>query len=140
MIIRRLKGHDIPFVQKINHSTLPENYTLQFIAVHYIFNPLANYIALLDNKIIGYLLGENNGMIISLAVDEKYRNRNIGTALMNVYMEKMTTRSAFLCVRVSNFKAIRFYLNRFHGDIKYVLREYYFNGEDAYFIEILKNA
>ncbi|ELQ76313.1 Subunit of the major N alpha-acetyltransferase, partial [Trachipleistophora hominis] len=53
MKIRLLKGRDIPKVQRLNHLTLPENYTLEFLSIHYLLNPSTNYVAVQNDMLIG---------------------------------------------------------------------------------------
>ncbi|ELA46817.1 hypothetical protein VCUG_01717 [Vavraia culicis subsp. floridensis] len=136
MKIRPLKGHDIPNVQQLNHLTLPENYTLEFLSIHYLLNPSTNYVAVLGNMLVGYLLADKNGTVISLSVEKAYRNMNVATNLMHVFINRNGNDKVCLCVRVSNYRAVKFYVGRFNGVIRYVVKNYYENGDDAYFVEI----
>ncbi|ELQ76312.1 Subunit of the major N alpha-acetyltransferase [Trachipleistophora hominis] len=55
---------------------------------------------------------------------------------MHVFINNNSNSKVTLCVRVSNYRAVKFYVGRFNGVIKYVVRNYYENGDDAYFIVI----
>jgi ribosomal protein S18 acetylase RimI-like enzyme len=74
-------------------------------------------VAELDGIIIGTVLGGfdgRRGMIYHLAVDDRYRKKGIGTALMNeleIRMRKKGCIRSYLLVTRDNSDAIRFYEN-----------------------------
>ncbi|MHA1754519.1 MAG: GNAT family N-acetyltransferase [Candidatus Odinarchaeia archaeon] len=100
-----------------------------------------------DPVIIGYIMcrlekGISNfgfkwvkkGHIVSLAVDEDYRNQGVGKALLEkaiIEMEKQQAFEQVLEVRTTNYDAIHLYQNSGFHIIK-TLKRYYHDGADAY--------
>lgn len=134
MIIRRTECHDIPSIQHLNTSILPENYTQEYLLIHHILNPTTNYVAVHDKQVVGYLLGTKKGVLISICVARAYRGRGIGTLLVRALLADVCT--VCLCVRVHNYSAIRLYVHTFGGVVRCLLKRYYENGDDAYLIRI----
>jgi ribosomal-protein-alanine N-acetyltransferase len=60
-----------------------------------------------DEKILGYVIFEENGHVLSIAVDPSYRRRGIGTELMKKVVEKLKT--AWIEVKGKNTIAQKFY-------------------------------
>ena len=89
-------------------------------------------------KIIGFAvatrLSLNEVRLLMLAVDEKYRRRGIGSALMKEIIKQaslMGINKIRLEVKVNNKEAIRFY-TRFGFAIASRLPHYYNTGEDGF--------
>lgn len=95
------------------------------------------YVAVDSGKVVGYVVGflsmPGKGRIFTLAVEEGYRNRGIGTRLMERICDLLKikgAKGAALEVRLSNVSAQQFYLRR--GFVPaWVERGYYSDGEDA---------
>lgn len=72
-------------------------------------------VAIIDQQIVGSVLGGfdgRRGMVYHLAVDDQYRKRGIGTALMNELERRMEHKGcirSYLLVTRDNIDAIRFY-------------------------------
>ncbi len=86
-----------------------------------------------EEKVVGYIISdvrENEGVIISIAVDPDFQRQGIGKRLIQKTIENLCTEYIVLTVRVSNNKAQQFYENlgfkRF-----YLINNYYSNDEDA---------
>jgi len=68
-----------------------------------------------------------NLCVLELFVDEKYRGKGVGTALMKRIEEiakKKNVKLIFLYVHVKNKKAIKFYKKLGFGEIFYQMRKY----------------
>lgn len=91
-------------------------------------------------KIVGYAIGQLKGdgaEFISLAVKPEFRQKGIGTKLVNFLINHFKEKGAkeiSLNVRVENKKAISFYQN-FGFKILKKIKNYYRNGEDAYLMK-----
>ncbi len=111
-----------------------------------IFNLGAGFlVAEHDNIIVGYIIFwiryEDEGHIISIAVDEEHRRKDVGTQLVEAALKifkRYNIDKIKLEVRISNKKAIDFYNN--NGFIeKEVLKDYYEDYEDAVLMDINLN-
>lgn len=93
-----------------------------------------------DEEVIGYIIGylrdNDEGHIMSVAIDPDYRGKGIGTKLIREDMERLKEKGADrigLEVRVSNNKAIKLYEGmNFHKTKR--VKDYYQNGEDAWYM------
>ena len=97
-------------------------------------------VAKLAKKTVGYLIAYNRPGLLdfdSLAVDKKYRNSGIGSALVNFALNKFKKKGlkkASLEVRIDNKKAISFFEN-LGFKITKVIKRYYQDRTDAYRME-----
>ena len=101
-----------------------------------------------DNKIIGYydndilvgfLIYEQLYEIIDLlyiVVEPIYRRKNIGTELINYLIQNKKFEKIMLEVRCDNSSAIKLY-KKFNFKIINI-REKYYDGQDAYVMEMIK--
>lgn len=145
--IRLFRPEDIDSVVEINRLCLPENYPEQFfMGLHY-HAPKAFFVAVVDSKIIGYVMSRiergishfgrrpvKKGHIVSIAVHPEYRRNGIGTSLLTSALNGMREYGAievYLEVRKSNEAAIAIY-ESIGFETKSILRGYYRDGEDAY--------
>jgi ribosomal-protein-alanine N-acetyltransferase len=133
-------------------TTLPEHYSDYFFESILRELQEAFIVAELDGKIVGYIMckiefGFSNfrklgfvkkGHVVSVAVLEEHRGKNIGKALMLEGINGVMHRKAdeiYLEVRVSNTSAINMY-QKLRFEIKSRLRSYYRDGEDAYLMAL----
>lgn len=141
---------DIEPVKKVNEENLPENYTYDFYRYYLLFYPGLCYVAEENARIVGYVLSKLSSLeetamvhITSICVSKEFRNRGIGTALMQSVInciqerykgddEMMETCRLSLYVRVSNKEAIGFYEHKFGFRKLYMQDNYYGDGESAY--------
>ena len=107
-----------------------------------LFSMIENYptegflVAEYDGVVCGYLVGVlimDEARVLLLAVKEGYRNKKIGTTLMEYYIASVRSRANMvrLEVRVNNLGAQTFYFKlgfKFIG----VVSKYYRNGDSAY--------
>jgi [ribosomal protein S18]-alanine N-acetyltransferase len=151
-VIRRCEGSDLQAVIDINMATLPEHYSNYFFESILRELPEAFIVAEGNDKIVGYIMckiefGFSNfrklgfvkkGHVVSVAVLEKHRGKNLGKALMLEGINGVMHRKAdeiYLEVRVSNTSAIKVY-EKLRFEIKSRLRSYYRDGEDAYLMAL----
>ena len=83
--------------------------------------------------------GACTGYLKSLAVKESWRNRHVGSMLMDFIEKRILTVHAniFLCVSSFNEAAKRFYLRRGYTEVG-VLRDYLVEGYDELFMRKTK--
>ncbi|RLE84918.1 MAG: ribosomal-protein-alanine N-acetyltransferase [Thermoprotei archaeon] len=146
--IREFRPDDLDEVIRINKSNLPENYPSYFFKLHHERYPKAFLVAMIKDKIVGYVMcrveegilytaekSGRQGHIVSLAVDKPFRRRGIGKALMKKAMKALyndyKVDEYYLEVRVSNGSAISLYEKLGYKKVK-VIKGYYLDGEDAY--------
>jgi ribosomal-protein-alanine N-acetyltransferase len=140
MIIREFKRPDLKRVLEIELKSFDDPYPPHVLVD--IYNLGAGFlVAQQDNMVVGYIIFwirfEDEGHIISIAVDDKYHRKKIGTQLVETTLEifkKYNVKHIRLEVRKGNNKARKFYQNL--GFIeKTPLVNYYEDGEDAVVME-----
>lgn len=92
-----------------------------------------------DGKMIGFVAGDPRprdgwGWIATIAVDQNFQRRGIGTALLHECESKLGTPRSRLTVRLSNHGAIALYQREGYQTID-VWKAYYSDGEDAMVME-----
>ncbi len=148
--MRRCSIEDLDGVVEVNERELPEDYPY-FFYKSILDNFPETFLITLDqnNTIIAYIMWRvektpsidslkylNKGHLVSIAVFEKYRRRNIATKLL---MESMSAIKKYkilqyvLEVRVSNYTAIKLY-EKLNFRIESIKKKYYRDGENAYFM------
>ncbi|HOI71644.1 MAG TPA: ribosomal protein S18-alanine N-acetyltransferase [Methanobacterium sp.] len=144
MMIREFRRQDINRVLEIEEESFKDPYPVDILID--IFNLGAGFlVAEHDNIIVGYIIFwiryEDEGHIISIAVDEEHRRKDVGTQLVEAALKifkRYNIDKIKLEVRISNKKAIDFYNN--NGFIeKEVLKDYYEDYEDAVLMDINLN-
>ncbi|MCK9150356.1 ribosomal protein S18-alanine N-acetyltransferase [Methanobacterium alcaliphilum] len=136
MIIREFKLPDLKRVIEIEKMSFDEPYPPHILKD--IFNLGAGFlVAQQDNIILGYIIFwirfEDEGHIISLAVDKKYQRNQVGSQLVSMatdILEKFQMKNIKLEVRAENKGAIKFYKTLGFHDEK-IIHGYYEDGEDA---------
>jgi len=136
MIIREFKRPDIKRVLEIELTSFNDPYPANVLVD--IYNLGAGFlVAQQDNMVVGYIIFwirfENDGHIISIAVDKKYQRKKIGTQLVETAQEifkKYNVKNIRLEVRKGNHAARKFYRNMGFVERTPVIN-YYEDGEDA---------
>lgn len=136
--IREFRREDLARVCEIELRSFPYPYPCQlFLVYHHLF-PRLFLVAECGNEVAGYSVGviegERRGHLVSIAVDEAYRGRGLGKALVEEFESRVRALGAsrvLLEVSVNNVTAISLYRKLNYRVVK-VLPSYYPNGEDAY--------
>ncbi len=136
--VRPFIPNDIPAVASIVREALRENYpTSLYLDIHRWWRD-GFLVADLDGHPVGFLAAvisaEGQARILMFAVAAGYRDRGIGTQLMNVFLQTAGNRGLRrieLEVRRSNAGGIQFY-QRYGFEIGFVLPSFYTDGEDGY--------
>ena len=136
MIIREFKRPDVKRVLEIEMDSFKDPYPASILID--IYNLGAGFlVAQQDNIVVGYIIFwiryEDEGHIISLAVDRNYRRTGIGAELVEYAIDifkKCNIREIKLEVRVGNKGAREFY-EKLGFKEKEIFKNYYEDGEDA---------
>jgi len=142
MIIREFKRQDLKRVLEIELASFDDPYPANVLVD--IYNLGAGFlVAQEDNIVVGYIIFwirfEDEGHIISLAVDRKFYRKKIGSQLVETALEifkKYNVKNIRLEVRKGNHKARKFYQKLGFVE-KTHLFEYYEDGENAVVMERL---
>lgn len=138
MEIRPFIPNDIPAVASIVREALRENYpTSLYLDIHRWWRD-GFLIADLDGHPVGFLAAvisaEAQARVLMFAVATGFRDRGIGTQLMNAFLVRCMERGirrVELEVRKSNEPGLRFY-RRYAFEIGYLMPSFYTDGEDGY--------
>lgn len=136
MIIREFKRPDIKRVLEIETGAFDDPYPPSILID--IYNLGAGFlVAQHYNIVVGYIIFwiryEDEGHIISLAVDKKYRKKGVGKKLVDhvtIIFKKYGVKEIKLEVRIKNKGARKFYI-KMGFEEKEILKDYYEDGEDA---------
>ncbi len=138
MQIRPFIPNDIPAVATIVREALRENYpTSLYLDIHRWWRE-GFLVADLDGHPVGFLAAvisaDSQARVLMFAVAAGFRDRGIGTQLMNAFLHVAANRGIKrleLEVRKSNAGGIQFY-RRYGFDIGFLLPSFYTDGEDGY--------
>lgn len=141
MIIREFRLSDLKRVVEIEVMSFDEPYPPHILKD--IFNLGAGFlVAQQDNIILGYIIFwirfEDEGHIISLAVDKKHRRNSVGQELLGTAIEMFKNfhmKNIKLEVRYQNKGAIKFYKTMGFLEEK-IIDGYYEDGEDAVLMKL----
>jgi ribosomal-protein-alanine N-acetyltransferase len=137
MIIREFNPKDLRRVYEIEKMSFSDPYDIKMLKQ--LFDIGAGFlVAQISDCIAGYIIfwikQEDQGHIISLAVDDNYRRQNIGSKLMKTAIDifkNFGIKRINLEVRDQNKEAIYFYKSiGFVCDEKVL--NYYENGDNAF--------
>jgi [ribosomal protein S18]-alanine N-acetyltransferase len=136
MIIREFKRPDVKRVLEIEIASFSDPYPANILVD--IYNLGAGFlVAQENNMVVGYIIFwikyEDEGHIISIAVDKNHRRKDIGSKLVETSLEafkKFDVKVIKLEVRIGNKGARKFYSKMGFKEEKLVA-DYYEDGEDA---------
>jgi ribosomal-protein-alanine N-acetyltransferase len=123
-------------MKKINETLLPENYDLDFWQQHVMYKNsfvLYNY-----SEVVGYILVDESGDIVSFAVLEKFQHQGWGKALILQAISNLRQKNIVkseLHVRVNNIQALILYEKIGYKTI-HTLDKYYNDGTNAYVMSL----
>ena len=136
MIIREFKRPDVKRVLEIEKTSFNDPYPANILVD--IYNLGAGFlVAQENNRVVGYIIFwirfEDEGHIISIAVDRSYRRQDVGSKLVETSLEifkKFKVKRIKLEVRVGNKGARKFYSKMGFKEEK-IVEDYYEDLEDA---------
>jgi [ribosomal protein S18]-alanine N-acetyltransferase len=136
MIIREFKRPDVKRVLEIEMTSFSDPYPANILVD--IYNLGAGFlVAQENNRVVGYIIFwikfEDEGHIISIAVDKNYRRLEVGSKLVETSIEtfkKFQVKEIKLEVRVGNKGARKFYSKLGFKEEK-IVEKYYEDLEDA---------
>ncbi len=136
--IRQFQPEDMFTVIKLAYNTLPERYNPTAFNHLYELFPHSFLIAEEHHKIVGFIAGSHitktKARILLLSVQQKYRGKGIGSALLEAFMNKMQELQISeieLEVKTTNKAAITFY-QKHEFTITETIKEFYQDNTDAY--------
>jgi len=137
MIIREFRHKDLKRVHEIEKMSFSSPYEIEMLKQ--LFDIGAGFlISQINDYIVGYIIfwikEEDQGHIISLAVDNNYKRQNIGSRLMEVAIDtfkKFNIKRINLEVKTQNKEAIYFYKSIGFKCGEKILN-YYENGDSAF--------
>ncbi|MBS3782131.1 MAG: GNAT family N-acetyltransferase [Candidatus Thermoplasmatota archaeon] len=137
-MIRRFKKEDLEKVRNIADISLKEEYNTElFLTIKEMWND-GFQVYEISGEIRGFICGmiidPETVRVLMLAVHPLFRNRGIGSRLLQRFVEISSSigiKKIVLEVRVSSKRAISFYRNR-GFQITDRLKDFYTNGEDGY--------
>ena len=139
--IRTFEPNDMFSVIKLANNTLTETYNPSLFTYFYETYLQGFLVAEQNHKIIGFIVGvkitNESARILMLSVSPQHRRKNIGTNLLNKFIENIkmeNIKEIHLEVRTDNEKAIRFY-QKHNFEITDKIAGFYQNGEDAYIMK-----
>jgi len=141
MIIREFRRQDINRVLEIEEASFKDPYPVGILLD--IYNLGAGFlVAEHDNIIVGYIIFwirfQDEGHIISIAVDDHYHRKEVGSKLVKTALKifkRYNITQIKLEVRISNTGAIEFYKNQGFTE-KEVVKKYYEDLEDAVLMDM----
>lgn len=136
MIIREFKRPDVKRVLEIEKASFDDPYPADILID--IYNLGAGFlVAQENNRVVGYIIFwikfDDEGHIISIAVDKSYRRHDVGSKLVETSLDvfkKFRVKDIKLEVRVGNRGARKFYSKMGFKEDK-IVEDYYEDHEDA---------
>jgi len=143
LCVRTMYEYDVRMVSEINRLCMPENYRYEYYISCLQECPLASHVCILRSRIIGYVLcrlrlldtGDNEGLIVSIAVHPNSRGRHVANRLIQeahaVLRRVHSCKTCTLHVRKSNSAAQHVY-ETFGYKVVETLPLYYNNEDGLY--------
>ena len=145
MLVRKFKPNDLKRVYAIENMSFNQSYGIKMFQQLYEMG-VGFLVAEEDGYVIGYVLFwikyENQGHIISIAVDKNYRRLKAGTQLLIraiSVLSLLNLDTIYLEVNENNTGAVEFY-KTFNFKIDRVVPGYYEDGAGAILMYLHLNA
>lgn len=136
MIVRKFKPNDLKRVFEIENMSFNQSYGIKMFQQLYEMG-VGFLVAEEEDYVIGYVLFwlkyENQGHIISIAVDKNYRRSGAGTQLLVKaisILSLLKIDTIYLEVNENNVGAVEFY-KKFNFKVDRIVPGYYENGDGA---------
>ena len=134
----------MPLIHLIEEEVYPVPWTTNFFRIIFHMNEDLFIVALDDDRIIGYIVGEieimgrkespkKAGHVLNIAVRGEYQGKGVGTMLLDEVEKRFRTKGAniaYLEVRESNENAQKIYRHRGYQYVR--TSEKYYGDEDGY--------
>lgn len=141
LIIRPMTLDDLPRIMEIENKVFVAPWTEAQFVYELTQNPVATVMVLAyADQVIGlvdFWITFDSATINQIAIDPDLQGKNLGTLIMEDTIARISgvdeVKTITLEVRTKNEKAINFYLKH-HFDILFTKRNYYDNGDDAYYM------
>jgi len=139
MTLRAYEPHDFAALYRLDQSCFPAGISYSKTTLRYFLTiPSADCVVAVEGgKVAGFIVSEENpplAHIITLDVEERYRRRGVGTALLEKIEANLAARgvrSILLETAITNEAAVAFWQR--HGyRIEAMLKRYYLGKLDAY--------
>ncbi len=136
MTVRGWKYQDILAISELERECFKEPWSFRTLASTFASPAFFGLTAEDGGEIAGYggiTVAADSADIENIAVAEQYRRAGVGTSLMRGLEDiarKQGVKKIFLEVRVSNFAAMKMYLNLGYAGV-YARTRYYADGEDC---------
>jgi ribosomal-protein-alanine acetyltransferase len=135
-MIRELQIIDLDRVYEIEKEAFKNPYEKNML--QFLYDIGTGFLVAEEKKlIVGYIIfslkEENQGNIISIAVDRKFRNQNVGSALIQMaidVLKKFDVEKICLEAKSSKHEVINFY-KKLGFKKKEILKNYYEDGSDG---------
>ena len=156
LTVRQMTLEDVDAVQAVNVRNLTENYRRDFFRDAMMNYPMATFVAILSEMLVGYILCSSHGdegLVVSIAIDEECRGRHLGKKLMlacrthvnsnyvtnsffadNALKQYYGCRTCTLHVRKNNFIAQKLYTKLGYKIVKLIPN--YYSNDDGYLMRI----
>ena len=141
--VRIFQPNDIFPVIKLASETLTERYNPSLFNYFYETFNQGFLVAEKHHKIVGFIVGvktsSKDARILMIAVSEKQRGKNIGSALLNYFLKEIIIqkiKQVELEVKTRNNVAIEFY-RKHRFTIIDTIPKFYQSGEDAYAMRLI---
>lgn len=145
MLVRKFKPNDLKRVYEIENMSFNQSYGIKMFQQLYEMG-VGFLVAEEDGYVIGYVLFwikyENQGHIISIAVDKNYRRLKAGTQLLIraiSVLSLLNLDTIYLEVNENNTGAVEFY-KTFNFKIDRLVPGYYEDGAGAILMYLHLNA
>ena len=145
MIVRKFTPNDLKRVFEIESMSFNQSYGIEMVQQLYEMG-VGFLVAEEDGYVIGYVIFwikyEDQGHIISIAVDKNYRRLGAGTQLLVKaisILSLLNIRAIYLEVNENNTGSVEFY-KTFNFKIDRVVPGYYENGDGAIIMYIPLNG
>lgn len=136
MIVRKFEPQDLKRVFEIENMSFDQSYGINMFRKLYEMG-IGFLVAEEDGYVVGYVLFwikyENQGHIISIAVDKNYRRKGYGTRMLAKaigVLSLLRLETIYLEVNENNTGAVEFY-RKFNFKIDRTVPGYYENGDGA---------
>ena len=144
MMLRDVLEEDLPIIHMIESKLYPKPWTLNFFHIMFHMNKDLFLVAVNDNELIGYTVGEIEkrgkvsssrmaGHIMNIAVKSQYQGIGVGTMLLDEIESRFIDKGvniSYLEVRESNMRAQQVYKHRGYEYVRTV--ESYYGDEDGF--------